>query len=156
MSVTGIVLFVIFLLVKNWLDKKKRKERRQRPPDAVEPTADLQESGHETQLSAVRQEEMQDLLHRFFSAQSIEPEEKNAPQAAAAASASASELAQPTTAAPHRTMQRRASEHSAQEQAATGAVMLDAAPAAMLQAVVLAEVIGRPKAQRRRSPYFRP
>ena len=45
---------------------------------------------------------------------------------------------------------------AAHEKPAAGALALDLAPAAMLQAVVLAEVLGRPKAQRRRSPYFRP
>ena len=46
-------------------------------------------------------------------------------------------------------------QHSPEEAASPRALALDLAPAGLLQAVVLAEIIGRPKAQRRRSPYFR-
>ena len=47
-------------------------------------------------------------------------------------------------------------QNSPEEAARPRALALDLAPAGLLQAVVLAEIIGRPKAQRRRSPYFRP
>ena len=86
MSVTGIVLFVIFLLVKSLLDKKKKEARRQKAPESSASLDEMGGTAETTQVMAENPTEVRDLL----------------------------------------------------------------------QAVVLAEIIGRPKAQRRRSPYFRP
>ena len=89
MSVTGIILFVIFLLVTNLLDKKKRKARQQRQSEALEPPVDLRETAIETQ-EAAQSEEMQALLRRFLSAQEAASEEPSAPRAAAAVQTAAS------------------------------------------------------------------
>ena len=155
MSVTGIILFVIFLLVTNLLDKKKRKARQQRQSEALEPPVDLRETATETQ-GAAQSEEMQALLHRFFSAQEAASEEPSAPRAAAAVHTASSLVIDGVDAPPHKAVQRQEMEQPPREPAASGALALDFTPAAMLQAAVLAEVIGRPKAQRGRSPYFRP
>ena len=149
MSVTGIILFVIFLLVTNLLDKKKRKARQKRQSEALEPPVDLRETATETQ-GAAPSDEMQALLRRFFSAQEAASEEPSAPRAAVAVHTAASLAIDGVDAPPHKGVQRQEMEQPAPAAAAPFLA------AAMLQAAVLAEVIGRPKAQRGRSPYFRP
>lgn len=154
MSVTGIILFIIFLFVKSLLDKKKREARRQELPETSALLAD--EMGGTTgapQVMAENPSEIQDLLRRFLGERARQMEEGSVPQEAAAAVETASGAA---ALAASRHVERREEHREVQEAAQNGALALDFAPPAMLQAVVLAEVIGRPKAQRRRSPYFRP
>ena len=154
MSVTGIVLFVIFLLVKSLLDKKKREARRQKLPETSALPAD--EMGGTTgapQVMAENPAEMRDLLRRFLGGRVQQMEEESVPQEAAAAVETMSGASALAASRHVETMREELRE--VQESAQSGALALDFAPPAMLQAVVLAEVIGRPKAQRRRSPYFR-
>lgn len=154
MSTTGIVLFIVFLLVKGLLDKKKEKEKRQRRTQE-QAAANSREAEGEPAPLPQEQVQMQELLRRFFPEQlpvhepsALMQEQLPLVQAAPAA-------ALPAAAAHRREMQRREAQ-AVHEEPAAGALALDFAPSAMLQAVVLAEVLGRPKAQRRRSPYFRP
>ena len=147
MSVTGIVLFVIFLLVKSLLDKKKKETRRQKAPES---SASPDEMGGTAENPA----EVQDLLRRFLDERAAAIETSDVPSEAL------SEI-EPASAARSPASQRHAEnrgkklQNSPEEAASPRALALDLAPAGLLQAVVLAEIIGRPKAQRRRSPYFR-
>ena len=155
MSTTGIVLFIVFLLVKGLLDKKKEKEKRQRRTQE-QVAANIRQAEGEPEILPQEQAQMQALLRRFFPEQlpvhepsALMQEQLPLVQAAPAAVPPAAEEVR------RREMRHREAQ-AAHEKPAAGALALDLAPAAMLQAVVLAEVLGRPKAQRRRSPYFRP
>ena len=97
---------------------------------------------------------MQELLRRFFPEQ-LPVREPSALVQEPQPLVQASTAVLPAAAAHRREMQRREAQ-AVHEEPAAGALALDFAPSAMLQAVVLAEILGRPKAQRRRSPYFRP
>ena len=155
MSTTGIILFIVFLLVKGLLDKKKEKEKRQRRTQE-QVAANIWQAEGEPEILPQEQAQMQELLRRFFPEQlpvrepsALVQEPQPLVQAAPAAVPPAAEEVR------RREMRHREAQ-AAHEEPAAGALALDLAPAAMLQAVVLAEVLGRPKAQRRRSPYFRP
>lgn len=147
MSTTGIILFIVFLLVKGLLDQKKEKEKRQRRTQE-QAAANSREAEGEPAPLPQEQVQMQDLLRHFFPEQLPVQEPSALVQAAAAAV--------PSAEAPRRREMQRREAQAVHEEPAAGALALDLAPSAMLQAVVLAEVLGRPKAQRRRSPYFRP
>ena len=155
MSVTGIVLFIVFLLVKSLLNKKKKEARREKTPEASAAPAAM--GGRLETAQAVDEDsaEARELLRRFFGGRTAELEERDVPRdvfsgiEATSAAASSASLR-------HAEKWGEELQNSQEATEKSGALALDLAPAAMLQAVVLAEVIGRPKAQRRRSPYFRP
>ena len=155
MSVTGIVLFVIFLLVKSLLDKKKKEARRQKAPESSASLDEMGGTAETTQVMAENPTEVRDLLRRFLDERAAAGETRDVPSEAL------SEI-EPPSAARSPASQRHAEnrgkklQNSPEEAASPRALALDLAPAGLLQAVVLAEIIGRPKAQRRRSPYFRP
>lgn len=154
MSVTGIVLFVIFLLVKSLLDKKKKEARRQKAPES---SASLDEMGgmaETTQVMAENPTEVRDLLRRFLDERAAAVETRDVPSEALSEIESASAARSPASLR-HAESRGKKLQNSPEEAARPCALALDLAPAGLLQAVVLAEIIGRPKAQRRRSPYFR-
>ena len=157
MSVTGIVLFIVFLLVKSLLDKKKKEARREKTPEASAAPAAMGRRLEAAQAQVVAEDsaEARELLRRFFGGRAAEIEERDVPRdvfsgiEATPAAASSASLR-------HAEKWGEELQNSQEGTEKSGALALDLAPAAMLQAVMLAEVIGRPKAQRRRSLYFRP
>ena len=150
MSVTGIVLFVIFLLVKSLLDKKKKEARRQKAPESSASPDEMGGTAETTQVMVENPTEVRDLLRRFLDerAAAVETSEALSEIESASAARSPASLR-------HAENRGKKLQNSPEEAARPRALALDLAPAGLLQAVVLAEIIGRPKAQRRRSPYFR-
>ena len=153
MSVTGIVLFVIFLLVKSLLDKKKKEARRQKAPESSASPDEMGGTAETMQVMAENPTEVRDLLRRFLDERAAAVETSDVPSEALSEIESASAARSPASLR-HAENRGEKLQNSPEEAARPRA--LDLAPAGLLQAVVLAEVIGRPKAQRRRSPYFRP
>lgn len=155
MSVTGIVLFIVFLLVKSLLDKKKKEARREKTPEASAAPAAMGGRLEAAQVVAEDSAEARELLRRFFGGRTAELEERDVPRdvfsgiEAAPTAASSASLR-------HAEKWGKELQNSQEGTEKSDALALELSPAAMLQAVMLAEVIGRPKAQRRRSPYFRP
>ena len=154
MSVTGIVLFVIFLLVKSLLDKKKKEARRQKAPESSASPDEMGGTPETMQVMAKNPAEVQDLLRRFLDERAAAVETSDVPSEALSEIESAS-AARSSASLRHAENRGKKLQNLPEEAARPRALTLDLAPAGLLQAVVLAEVIGRPKAQRRRSPYFR-
>ena len=154
MSVTGIVLFVIFLLVKSLLDKKKKEARRQKVPESSASPDEMGGTAETTQVMVENPTEVRDLLRRFLDERGAAVETSDVPSEALSEIESASAARSPASLR-HAENRGKKLQNSLEEAARPRALALDFAPAGLLQAVVLAEVIGRPKAQRRRSPYFR-
>ena len=154
MSVTGIVLFVIFLLVKSLLDKKKKEARRQKAPESSAFPDEMGGMPETMQVMAKNPAEVQDLLRRFLDERAAAVETSDVPSEALSEIESASAARSPASLR-HAESRGKKLQNSPEEAARPRALALDLAPAGLLQAVVLAEVIGRPKAQRRQSPYFR-
>ena len=154
MSVTGIVLFVIFLLVKSLLDKKKKEARRQKAPESSASPDEMGGTPETMQVMAKNPAEVQDLLRRFLDERAAAVETSDVPSEALSEIESASAARLPASQC-HAESRGKKLQNSPEEAARPRALALDFAPAGLLQAVVLAEIIGRPKAQRRRSPYFR-
>ncbi len=155
MSVTGIVLFVIFLLVKSLLDKKKKEARRQKVPKPSASPDAMGGTPETMQVMAENPAEVQDLLRRFLDERAAAIETSDVPSEALSEIESASAARSPASLR-HAENRGKKLQNLPEEAAKPRALALDLAPAGLLQAVVLAEIIGRPKAQRRRSPYFRP
>ena len=155
MSVTGIVLFVIFLLVKSLLDKKKKQARRQKAPESSASPDEMGGTPETMQVMAKNPAEVQDLLRRFLDERATAVETSDVPSEALSEIEAASAARSPASLR-HAESRGKKLQNSPEEAARPRALALDLTPAGLLQAVVLAEVIGRPKAQRRRSPYFRP
>ena len=153
MSVTGIVLFVIFLLVKSLLDKKKKEARRQKAPESSASPDEMGGPPETTQVMAKNPTEVRDLLRRFLDERAAAVETSDVPSEALSEIESA---ARSPASLRHAENRGKKLQNSPEEAASPRALALDLAPTGLLQAVVLAEIIGRPKAQRRRSPYFRP
>ena len=181
MSVTGIIAFIVFLLIANVLDKKKKKagrqklppHRRQMPPaggvDCELPLPGRQEEQgaygadwqgetawrlaiplpDDTSLAA------EDRIYRELQAQLQEDAafRRGMPEAFGLG-----EMRQEAGRGRRESVRAR-SGSAAQEQEAAEPSVLEAFGLALKDlphAVVLAEIIGRPKSQRRRNPYFRP
>ena len=155
MSVTGIILFVIFLLVKSLLDKKKKEARRQKAPESSASPDEMGGMPETTQVMAENPAEVRDLLRRFLDERAAAVETSDVPSEALSEIESASVVRSPASLR-HAESRGKKLQNSPEEAARPRALALDLVPAGLLQAVVLAEIIGRPKAQRRRSPYFRP
>ncbi|EJU25423.1 hypothetical protein [Selenomonas sp. CM52] len=154
MSVTGIVLFVIFLLVKSLLDKKKKEARRQKVPESSASPDGMGGTAETTQVMVENPTEVRDFLRRFLDERAAAVETSDVPSEALSEIESASAARSPASLR-HAENRGKKLQNSLEEAARPRALALDLAPAGLLQAVVLAEIIGRPKAQRRRSPYFR-
>ena len=154
MSVTGIVLFVIFLLVKSLLDKKKKEARRQKAPESSASPDEMGGPPETTQVMAKNPAEVRDLLRRFLDERAAAVETSDVPSEALSEIEPASAARSPASLR-HAENRGKKLQNSPEEAASPRALALDLAPTGLLQAVVLAEIIGRPKAQRRRSPYFR-
>ena len=155
MSVTGIVLFVIFLLVKSLLDKKKKEARRQKAPESSASPDEMGGTAETTQVMVENPTEVRDLLRRFLDERVAAVETSDVPSEALSEIEPPSAARLPASQC-HAESRGKKLQNSLEEAARPRALALDFAPAGLLQAVVLAEIIGRPKAQRRRSPYFRP
>ena len=154
MSVTGIVLFVIFLLVKSLLDKKKKEARRQKAPESSASPDEMGGTPETMQVMAKNPAEVQDLLRRFLDERAAAVETSDVPSEALSEIEPASAARAPASLR-HAESRGKKLQNSPEEAARPRALALDLTPAGLLQAVVLAEVIGRSKAQRGRSPYFR-
>ena len=154
MSVTGIVLFIVFLLVKSLLNKKKKEARREKTPEASAAPAAMGGTAETTQVMAENPAEVRDLLRRFLDERAAAVETNDVPSEALSEIESASAARSPASLR-HAESRGKKLQNSPEEAARPRALALDLVPAGLLQAVVLAEIIGRPKAQRRRSPYFR-
>ena len=155
MSVTGIVLFVIFLLVKSLLDKKKKETRRQKAPESSASPDEMGGTAETTQVMAENPTEVRDLLRRFLDERAAAVETSDVPSEALSEIESASAARSPASLR-HAENRGEKLQNLPEEAVRPRALALDLASAGLLQAVVLAEIIGRPKAQRRQSPYFRP
>ena len=82
MSVTGIVLFVIFLLVKSLLDKKKKEARRQKAPESSASLDEMGGTAETTQVMAENPTEVRDLLRRFLDERAAAVETRDVPSEA--------------------------------------------------------------------------
>ena len=82
MSVTGIVLFVIFLLVKSLLDKKKKEARRQKAPESSASLDEMGGTAETTQVMAENPAEVRDLLRRFLDERAAAVEMSDVPSEA--------------------------------------------------------------------------
>ena len=85
MSVTGIVLFVIFLLVKSLLDKKKKEARRQKAPESSASPDEMGGTAETTQVMAENPTEVRDLLRRFLDERAAALETRDVPSEALSA-----------------------------------------------------------------------
>ena len=106
------------------------------------------------QVMAKNPAEVQDLLRRFLDERAAAVETSDVPSEALSEIESAS-AARSSASLRHAENRGKKLQNSPEEAASPRALALDLAPTGLLQAVMLAEIIGRPKAQRRRSPYFR-
>ena len=95
MSVTGIVLFVIFLLVKSLLDKKKKEARRQKAPESSASLDEMGGTAETTQVMAENPTEVRDLLHRFLDERAAAVETRDVPSEALSEIESASAARSP-------------------------------------------------------------
>ena len=82
MSVTGIVLFVIFLLVKSLLDKKKKEARRQKAPESSASPDEMGGTAETTQVMAENPTEVRDLLRCFLDERAVAVETRDVPSEA--------------------------------------------------------------------------
>ena len=156
MSVTGIILFVVFLLVKSLLSKKRGGGQREADEAPAARRASMQEAHEKPRLGGERPEDvrkMQEMLELLLAERAAQRKERTWQEADTSVGTPSAAVSAP--AAPRPAEKRRREPPPAKAEAAHGAKPIDLAPAAMMQAVVLAEVIGRPKALRGRNPYFR-
>ena len=119
MSVTGIVLFVIFLLVKSLLDKKKKETRRQKAPESSASPEEMGGTPETTQFMAENPAEVRDLLRRFLDERAAAVETKDVPSEALSEIESASAARSPASlrrpaAGGHACRDHRASQGAAQ------------------------------------------
>ncbi|WP_314620189.1 dihydropteroate synthase [uncultured Selenomonas sp.] len=154
MSVTGIILFVIFLLVKSLLSKKRGGGQREADEAPAARRASMQEA-HEKPRPERPEDvrKMQEMLEMLLDERAAQRKERTWQEADTSVGTPSTAVSAP--AAPRPAEKRWREPPPAKAEAAHGAKPIDLAPAAMMQAVVLAEVIGRPKALRGRNPYFR-
>lgn len=156
MSVTGIILFVVFLLVKSLLSKKRGGGQREADEAPAARRASMQEAHEKPRLGGERPEDvrkMQEMLELLLDERAAQRKERTWQGADTSVGMPSAAVSAP--AAPRPTEKRRREPPPAKAEAAHGAKPVDLAPAAMMQAVVLAEILGRPKALRGRNPYFR-
>ena len=159
MSVTGIILFVVFLLVKSLLSKKRGGGQREADEAPAARRASMQEAHEKPRLGGERPEdvrkmqEMQEMLELLLDERAAQRKERTWQEADTSVGTPSAAVSAP--AAPRPAEKRRREPPPAKAEAAHGAKPVDLAPAAMMQAVVLAEILGRPKALRGRNPYFR-
>ena len=156
MSVTGIILFVVFLLVKSLLSKKRGGGQREADEAPAARRASMQEAHEKPRPGGERPEDvrkMQEMLELLLDERAAQRKERTWQEADTSVGTPSAAVSAP--AAPRPAEKRRREPPPAKAEAAHGAKPIDLAPAAMMQAVVLAEVIGRPKALRGRNPYFR-
>lgn len=154
MSVTGIILFVVFLLVKSLLSKKRGGGQREADEAPAARRASMQEAHEKPRLGGERPEDvrkMQEMLELLLDERAAQRKERTWQEADTSVGTPLAAVSAP--AAPRPAEKRRREPPPAE--AAHGAKPIDLAPAAMMQAVVLAEILGRPKALRGRNPYFR-
>lgn len=167
MSVTGVIAFIVFLLIANVLDKKKKKARRRELPPrrAQTPSAGGMDCSpppweqEETEAHGAGEVRQEEEIFRIPLPLPYELEERVPHERQLHRLEEAHRAGGERRQAPGR--KRREGIRPTQE----GEVQLLEAPlphladgltaSALLEAVVLAEIIGRPKAQRRRNPYFR-
>ena len=156
MSVTGIILFVVFLLVKSLLSKKRGGGQREADEAPAARRASMQEAHEKPRLGGERPEDvrkMQEMLELLLAERAAQRKERTWQEADTSVGTPSAAVSAP--AAPRPAEKRRREPPPAKAEAAHGAKPIDLAPAAMMQAVVLAEILGRPKALRGRNPYFR-
>ena len=156
MSVTGIILFVVFLLVKSLLSKKRGGGQREADEAPAARRASMQEAHEKPRLGGERPEDvrkMQEMLELLLDERAAQRKERTWQGADTSVGMPSAAVSAP--AAPRPAEKRRREPPPAKAEAAHGAKPVDLAPAAMMQAVVLAEILGRPKALRGRNPYFR-
>mgnify|MGYP000845839766 FL=1 len=156
MSVTGIILFVIFLLVKSLLSKKRGGGQREADEAPAARRASMQEAHEKPRPGGERPEDvrkMQEMLELLLDERAAQRKERTWQEADTSVGTPSTAVSAP--AAPRPAEKRRREPPPAKAEAAHGAKPIDLAPAAMMQAVVLAEILGRPKALRGRNPYFR-
>lgn len=156
MSVTGIILFVVFLLVKSLLSKKRGGGQREADEAPAARRASMQEAHEKPRLGGERPEDvrkMQEMLELLLAERAAQRKERTWQEADTSVGTPSAAVSAP--AAPRPAEKRRREPPPAKAEAAHGAKPVDLAPAAMMQAVVLAEILGRPKALRGRNPYFR-
>ena len=156
MSVTGIILFVVFLLVKSLWSKKRGGGQREADEAPAARRASMQEAHEKPRLGGERPEDvrkMQEMLELLLAERAAQRKERTWQEADTSVGTPSAAVSAP--AAPRPAEKRRREPPPAKAEAAHGAKPVDLAPAAMMQAVVLAEILGRPKALRGRNPYFR-
>ena len=134
MSITGIVLFILFLFLKSLL-KKRSKKQQLAPSVNISPRKE-QDAVNKSQY-IVQEEDSAALPYGFFLEEDAEDNEIVSKQRdfSSEAADKATLLSYLPVKAP---------------------LSLDFSHGTMLQTMLLAEIVGRPKAQRRISPYFRP
>ena len=154
MSVTGIILFVIFLLVKSLLSKKRGGGQREVDEAPAARRASMQKAHEKPRLGGERPEDVRKMLELLLDERAAQRKERTWQEADTSVGTPSTAVSAPAAPRPAE-KRRREPPPPAKAEAAHGAKPIDLAPAAMMQAVVLAEILGRPKALRERNPYFR-